>query len=157
MHSYRLQTGQAPVLLTQIQDEAADDERRRKRQEIEEKKRRIAESQKKANVQRRRDVSESEKKKEEAAAELGTTDIIEDLSEKRRSLLMMWESYADGEGPGPENHELQEKSEREQFGYDVMMMETAHGDVSYDNKCNIELVNVGTLDWKVDCSFRTLR
>lgn len=114
-------------MLSKLQDEDLSQERRRRREEIEEKKRRIAESQKKANVQLRRDVSDEKKRDDTRAA--GSPDEIEDLSEKRRSLLMMWESYAEGEGPGPENVKEEGKS---QFGYDVMMMEAAQSDVSWD-------------------------
>jgi len=51
-----------------------------------------------------------------------STDDVEDLKEKRRSLIMMWESYSEGEGPGPEN-KPDDDSRTTSFGYEKMMME----------------------------------
>ena len=42
---------------------------------------------------------------------------------------MMWESFAEGEGPGPENRS-EESPRRQSFGYDKMMKEAVESDVS---------------------------
>ena len=88
------------------------------------------EKQKRASVKRREKPGTVDRTNDETAVTTPQpSEPDEDLKEKRRSLLMMWESYADGEGPGPEN-KMDSEEKRKTFGYDRMMEEAAQSDVS---------------------------
>ena len=118
--------------------------------EIEEKQRQIMEKQKRASVKRREkpgtdsNIIRHYPKEDTTPTPSESSETIDDLKEKRRSLLMMWESYAEGEGPGPENRQENEEKRRSSFGYDRMMTEAADSDVSVIAIVSVCMVNTQT-------------
>ncbi|KAK3749209.1 hypothetical protein QZH41_006339 [Actinostola sp. cb2023] len=125
---------EAPILYPHYQDKSLDDERRKRQLEIEEKQRQIMEKQQRASV-KRREIPGTNKKTEDSPVP-ASSDNTEDLQEKRRSLLMMWESFAEGDGAGPEN-KLDEEQRRTSFGYEKMMTEASQSDPKALNSAGV--------------------
>ncbi|XP_048587859.1 trichohyalin isoform X2 [Nematostella vectensis] len=105
-------------LISQLQDnKSINEERKRKRQEMEEKKRRIMENQKRASLRRGNGSEDDRQSSPEPTLNRGPPShdefAAEDLKEKRRSLLLMWEAKAESNGID----EPRPYKEPEVFGY----------------------------------------